>query len=327
MQVLVLGGSGMVGRKLIRSFAASPEINGQAVSALTAFDVVDTPAMTDGSFPFLSTTGDIADADTVNALVAERPDVIFHLAAIVSGEAELDFEKGYAINFDGTRHLLEAIRKQGEDYKPRVVYTSSIAVFGAPFPDRIPDTHHHTPLTSYGAQKSVGELLLADYCRRGFCDGIGIRLPTIVVRPGKPNKAASGFFSNIIREPLAGERADLPVDENVRHWLASPRSATGFLRHASAMTLPQGVNGRSYTMPGLDCTVGEMIKALRQVAGNAVADRIDRKPDPFIQQIVAGWPQAFDTRAASDLGFAAENQFEEIIAAHIEDELGGALPT
>jgi nucleoside-diphosphate-sugar epimerase len=161
--------------------------------------------------------------------------VIFHLAAIVSGEAVADFDKGYRITLDGTRYLFDAIRKVGDGYKPRVVFTSSIAVFGAPFPDAIPDEFHHTPLTSYGTQKAIDELLLADYTRRGFMDGIGIRLPTICVRPGKPNKAASGFFSGIIREPLAGHEAILPVSEDVRHWHASPRSAVNFLVHAAGL--------------------------------------------------------------------------------------------
>ena len=167
------------------------------------------------------------------------PTLIFHLAAIVSGEAEADFDKGYRINLDGTRRLFEAIRKVGDGYKPRVVFTSSIAVFGAPFPEAIGDEFLNAPLTSYGTQKAIGELLLSDYSRRGFFDGIGIRLPTICVRPGKPNKAASGFFSGIIREPLAGQEAMLPVPESVRHWFASPRAAIGFLLHAAKLDTAQ----------------------------------------------------------------------------------------
>ena len=181
--------------------------------------------------PVETGTLDLTDAAAVAAGIAERPEVIFHLAAVVSGEAEADFEKGYAVNFDGTRHLLEAIRAQA-GYRPRLIFTSSIAVFGAPFPETIPDDFHLTPLTSYGTQKAMGELMLADYSRRGFLDGIGIRLPTICIRPGAPNKAASGFFSNILREPLVGREAVLPVGDDVRHWHASPRAAVGFLRHA-----------------------------------------------------------------------------------------------
>ena len=205
--------------------------------------------------------------------------MIFHLAAIVSGEAELDFDKGYRINLDGTRMLFDAIRLAGGGYKPRVVFTSSIAVFGAPFPDAIGDEFFNTPLLSYGTQKAIGELLLADYSRRGFMDGVGIRLPTICIRPGLPNKAASGFFSGILREPLAGKEAILPVSEDVRHWHASPRSAVGFLIHAATMDTAAVGARRNLTMPGLSATVGEQIAALKRVAGEKVAARIRREPD------------------------------------------------
>jgi nucleoside-diphosphate-sugar epimerase len=257
--------------------------------------------------------------------VAARPDVIFHLAAIVSGEAEADFEKGYRINLDGTRYLIEAIRKVGDGYKPRLVFTSSIAVFGAPFHEKIDDEFFTTPLTSYGTQKAIGELLLSDYARRGFLDGIGIRLPTICVRPGKPNKAASGFFSNIIREPLAGHEAVLPVSETVRHWHASPRSAVNFLIHAATLDGAMVGPRRNLTMPGLSVTVGEQIEALRKVAGENVVKRIRREPDPVIMKIVEGWARDFSPQRAPALGFKAETNFEDIIRIHIEDELGGTF--
>jgi nucleoside-diphosphate-sugar epimerase len=249
--------------------------------------------------------------------------VIFHLAAIVSGEAEADFDKGYRINLDGTRLLFDAIRKVGDGYRPRVVFTSSIAVFGAPFPEAIGDEFFHTPLTSYGTQKAIDELLLSDYTRRGFMDGVGIRLPTICVRPGKPNKAASGFFSGIIREPLAGAEAILPVPETVRHWHASPRSAVSFLLHAAGLDGDQLGTRRNLTMPGVAATVAEQIAALRKVAGDAVANRIRREPDATIMKIVEGWPRNFAPERALALGFRAENDFEEIVRIHIEDELGG----
>ena len=197
--------------------------------------------------------------------------MIFHLAGVVSGEAETDFDKGYRVNLDGTRALLEAIRATGDGYKPKVVFTSSIAVFGAPFPEAIADDFHLTPLTSYGTQKAMCELLLADYTRRGILEGVGIRLPSIVVRPGKPNKAASGFFSGIIREPLDGQEAILPVADSVLHWHASPRSAVGFLIHAAGLTRAQLGNRINLTMPGVCCTVGEQIAALRRIAGDQVA--------------------------------------------------------
>ena len=228
---------------------------------------------------------------------------------------------------DALSHLLEAIRaaKATDGYAPRFVFTSSIAVFGAPFPDTIPEEYFHTPLTSYGTQKEISELLLADYSRKGFVDGIGIRLPTICVRPGAPNKAASGFFSNIIREPLAGREAVLPVSDSVMHWHASPRAAVEFLRHAAAMDLAAVGPRRALTMPGLAVTVAEQIAALRNVAGDAVVSRIRREPDPFVERIVAGWPRRFDARRALALGFKPDASFEEIVRIHIEDELGGRI--
>jgi nucleoside-diphosphate-sugar epimerase len=201
-----------------------------------------------------------------------------------------------------------------------VVFASSIAVFGAPFPPAIGDEFLSAPLTSYGTQKAIGELLLSDYSRRGFFDGIGIRLPTICVRPGKPNQAASGFFSGIIREPLNGQEALLPVPETVRHWFASPRAAVGFLLHAASMDTGQLGARRNLSMPGLSATVGEQIAALRKVAGEKAARLIRREPDPAIMRIVEGWPQNFDARRARALGFRADSSFEEIIRIHLEDE-------
>jgi len=253
--------------------------------------------------------------------VAERPGVIFHLAAVVSGEAEADFEKGYRVNLDGTRQLFEAIRQVGAGYKPRVVFTSSIAVFGAPFPEAIGDEFLSAPLTSYGTQKAMAELLLSDYTRRGFFDGIGIRLPTVCVRPGNPNRAASGFFSGIIREPLNGQEAVLPVSEDVRHWHASPRAAVGFLLHAAALAGERIGPRRNLTMPGLSVTIAEQIAALRRVAGDAPARLIRREPDPAIMRIVKGWPENFDAKRAHELGFQADSSFEEIIKIYIQDEL------
>src|SRR5690606_11364760 len=244
--------------------------------------------------------------------IADRPDLIFHLAAIVSGEAEADFEKGYRVNLDGTRALLEAIRLAGtvEPYRPRLVFTSSIAVFGEPLPALIGDTQHHTPLTSYGPQRAIGELLLADYTRRGVVDGIGIRLPTIVVRPGLPNKAASGFFSGIIREPLVGQEAVLPVEDSVRHWFASPRAAVGFLRHAATIDTAKLGQRRSLSMPGLAATVADEIAALERVAGAKATRLIRREPDAAIAAMVAGWPQAFEASRARALGFTADKDFD-----------------
>jgi len=270
-------------------------------------------------FDGASVVSDLAVPGEAEKLIASRPQTIFHLAAVVSGEAEADFDKGYRVNLDATRLLFEAIRKQ--NYRPRVVFTSSIAVFGAPFPEAIGDEFLNAPLTSYGTQKAIGELLLSDYSRRGIFDGIGLRLPTICVRPGKPNKAASGFFSGIIREPLAGQEAVLPVPETVRHWFASPRAAIGFLLHAAKLDTATLGARRNLSMPGISATVGEQIDALRKVAGEKAARLIRRQPDATIMRIVEGWPRNFDTRRALALGFRADASFEEIIRIHIEDEV------
>lgn len=327
MKVLILGGAGMIGRKLAERLARDGRLGGAEISALTLYDVVPPQKPAGAGFPVETLTGDLPAPGEADKLVAGRPDVIFHLAAIVSGEAEQDFEKGYRINLHGTMNLLEAIRRayEGSSKAPRMVFTSSIAVFGAPFPEKIPDDFFLTPLTSYGTQKAIGELLLADYTRKGMLDGVGIRLPTICVRPGKPNKAASGFFSNIIREPLAGHEAVLPVSEDVMHWHASPRAAVGFLLHAATIDGARLGARRNLSMPGLAVTVGEQIEALRAIAGEKVVSRIRREPDPFVQEIVAGWPRNFDTRRSVELGFQADASFEDIIRVHIEDELGGKI--
>ncbi|MFM8745942.1 MAG: D-erythronate dehydrogenase [Aestuariivirga sp.] len=325
MKILVIGGGGMVGVKLIDRLARDGRLGSQQITSLIRHDVILPPPPPAAAFPVETLLGDLSTPGEAKKLVAMKPDVIFHLAAIVSGEAEADFEKGYRINLDGTRYLFEAIRKAGGCYKPKVIFTSSIAVFGAPFPEAIPDNFFTTPLTSYGTQKAIGELLLADYTRRGFFDGVGLRFPTICVRPGKPNLAASGFFSNIVREPLAGHEAVLPVSEDVRHWHASPRAATGFLLHAATMDTALLGNRRNLTLPGISCTVGEQIAALRKVAGEKVVARIRREPNETIIKIVAGWPRNFEAKRARELGFAAENSFEDIIRVHIEDELGGKI--
>jgi nucleoside-diphosphate-sugar epimerase len=327
MHILIIGAAGMVGRKLTDRLATNGGLDGKAVEKLTLVDVVP-PSMPAGFTGTTRTlTADLSRPGEAEKLIAERPDVIFHLAAIVSGEAEADFEKGYRINLDGTRYLFEAIRQEGarQPYRPRLVFTSSIAVFGAPFADKIDDTFLSAPLTSYGTQKAIGELLLSDYSRRGFFDGIGIRLPTICIRPGKPNKAASGFFSNILREPLSGQEAILPVADSVRHWHASPRAAVGFLLHAATLDLERVGPRRNLSLPGLSATVGEQIEALRRVAGEKAVKLIRREADPTIQKIVAGWPSDFNPARALALGFRAESSFDEIIRVHIEDELGGKL--
>jgi nucleoside-diphosphate-sugar epimerase len=326
LHILILGAAGMVGRKLIARLVRDGRLGAQAISGMTLQDVVEPAPPAGAAMPVQAVASDLSEPGAAAPLLAGRPDVIFHLAAIVSGEAEADFDKGYRVNFGGIHALIEAIRAVGDGYKPRLVFTSSIAVFGAPFHDKIDDEFFHTPLTSYGTQKAIGELLVTDYSRRGFLDGISIRLPTVCVRPGRPNKAASGFFSNIIREPLNGEEAVLPVSDEVRHWHASPRSTVGFLLHAATMDLERLGWRRGLTMPGLSATIGEQIAALTRVAGARVAARIRREPDPAIIGIVAGWPRDFAAVRARELGFTtAEESFDDIIRIHIEDELGGTF--
>jgi nucleoside-diphosphate-sugar epimerase len=323
MHVLVTGAAGMLGRKFLERLARDPGALGDPLDRLTLVDVVAAsppPALAAISTPVAT---DFSQEGVSDGLVAARPDLVVHLAAVVSGEAEADFDKGYRINLDGTRRLIEAIRHEGARgpaYRPRLVAASSIAVFGAPFPERIDDEFFCQPLTSYGTQKAIGELLINDYSRRGILDGISLRLPTLIVRPGAPNAAASGFFSGILREPLAGKEAILPVDDDVRHWFASPRAAVGFLVHAATMDLAAAGPRRALTMPGLSATVAEEIGALRAVAGEAAVRLIRREPDERIRAIVAGWPRDFDTARATALGFTADVSLEAIVRAYVEDE-------
>jgi nucleoside-diphosphate-sugar epimerase len=324
MNILVTGAGGMLGRKLVANLLAAGSVANRPITSMTLTDM--------GGLPDLSVSGrvqtvvaDVSQSGVAASLIESRPELIFHLAAVVSGEAEAEFEKGYRVNLDGTRALLEAIRKIGPGFCPRFVFASSVAVFGSPLPDVIEDDQGLTPLTSYGTQKAICELLLADYSRRGFIDGIGIRLPTIAIRPGKPNKAASGFFSNILREPLAGAEAILPVDESVRHWFASPRAAVGFIVHAATLDTSKLGSRRSLNLPGLSATVGEQLEALKRVAGERAVALVKRVPDPQIIKMIGSWPRSFDARRAQELGFVAESSFDEIIRVHIDDELGGVL--
>jgi nucleoside-diphosphate-sugar epimerase len=323
MRVLITGAAGMVGRKLVARLAEDKTLRGKTITALDLHDIVAPHAPAMAGVEIAAHTGDLSEAGAAARLVASRPDVVFHLAGIVSGEAEANFDLGYRVNLDGTRALFDAIRLSG--HSPRIVFTSSIAVFGAPFPEVIPDDFHPTPLTSYGTQKLICEALLADYTRRDFFDGIGIRLPTICVRPGKPNKAASGFFSGIIREPLKGEAAVLPVPRSVVHTHASPRSAVGFLIHAAEIDGQAVGPRRNLTMPGVAVSVAEQIEALGRIAGPKALELIRDEPDEAVWNIVKNWPSRFDAHRARELGFAAEADFDAVIRAYIEDEMGGKI--
>ena len=321
--VLIIGGGGMVGQKLLQRLIQHG-LDGATVGSVCLYDIVE-PATPAAPFPIETRSGSLLDDGEAQWIAAQRADVIFHLAAIVSGDAERNFERGWDINARSSWQLLEALRAEhhdsGEQYRPRFVFSSSIAVFGAPFPDKIGDDFHTTPLTSYGAQKAMTELQVADYSRKGFIDGISIRLPTVTVRPGKANLAASSFFSGIIREPLNGLEAILPVADSVRHWHASPRSAAGFLAHAASIDTAALQNRPTLNMPGYSCTVAEQIEALRSIAGNDVVARIKQAPDPEIEAIVKNWPRDFDTPRAHALGFASETSYEDIIRVYIDEDL------
>ena len=317
----------MLGRKLAESLARDPGIGGAEVSRLVLADLGVPPAPpADAPFPVDCRIVDVADRSGLDALIATRPALIFHLAAVVSGEAETDLELGYSVNLDGVRSLLEAIRLAGGDYRPRLVFTSSIAAFGAPFPEIIDDDVTPHPLNSYGAQKVIGETLINDYTRRGIVDGISLRFPSICVRPGAANKAASGVFSNIIREPLTGREAVLPLAPEIAFWCASPRSAVGFMRHAAGLDLDALGSRRALNMPGLTATVADEIAALRRAGGDAAVERIRREPDPLVAGIVSAWPARFDTSRADAAGFTAERTFDEIVQVFVDDELGGVIP-
>ena len=311
MRVLITGAAGMLGRKLTAALLDQDDLTALELVDIVPFDPPADPRVR-------ASVADLGDPAAVAAGIASAPDVVFHLAGVVSGEAEANLSKGYRVNVDGTRQLFEALAEAPGS--PRVVFTSSIAVFGAPFPETIRDDFHLTPLTSYGTQKAMGELLLSDLSRRGLIDGVGIRLPTITVRPGEPNAAASGFFSSIIREPLVGQDAYLPVPRSVRHPHASPRAAVGYLLRAAELDTDLLGHRRNLTMPSLSVSVAEQLEALERVAGRDVLDHIVERPDPTVAEIVTGWPRRFATERADVLGFACEKTYDEIVRVHLEDD-------
>lgn len=327
MRIVITGGAGFIGKKLARALLARGTLMDrdgtvQSIRTITLFDVVEADGLPDD--PRLETVaGDITDPAAVKALIGPRTDGVFHLAAIVSANAEQDFDLGYRVNLDGTRHVLEACRALPEPI--RLVFASSVAVYGGEMPPVLDDGTILTPQTSYGAQKAAGELLLNDYGRKGFVDGRALRLPTIVVRPGKPNKAASTFLSSIVREPLAGQEAVCPVEREAEMYILSPRRVIRALTHAFEQPAEAFGMTRMLTLPGITVSIGQIVDALAEIAGARVAGRIQWRPDPVIQKIVAGWPARFDARRGRQMGFEPDADVGEIIRAHIEDELGGNI--
>jgi nucleoside-diphosphate-sugar epimerase len=325
MKVVITGGAGFLGTRLarqllVRGMLRDAESRERPIDRIVLVDVVPPPAFADART--VCVTGDIADPDLLARVIDDDTTSIFHLAAVVSGMAEADFDLGLRINVDATRRLLDVCRRSGR--RPRLVFTSSVAVYGGDLPPTVTDTTALNPQSSYGTQKAVAELLINDWTRRGFVDGRVLRLPTISVRPGRPNAAASSFASGIIREPLNGEQAVCPVAEKTRLWLMSPATAIECL--ITGHELPADALGpnRNVNLPGISVTAGEMAAALEHVAGAEVARRIRWERDDRIERIVASWPGACDTARALALGFPGEGTFQSILRAYMKDELGGA---
>ena len=324
MKVVITGGTGMIGRRtalrlLERGEIAGPDGRNVEISELTLFDVAP-------SFPALPqdrrlnvVTGEVSDAELMKKVIGKGTGSVFHMAAIVSGQAEADTDIGLRVNLDGTRAVLEACRALGT--VPRVVFASSLAVYGGDLPEKVSEAVPLTPQTSYGTQKVIGELLINDYSRKGYIDGRSLRLPTIIVRPGKPNRAASTFASSIIREPLSGVDVVCPATRETVMPAMSPRRVVAAFEKAH--DLPGSAFGynRVLQLPGISPTVNDMVEALRRVAGDAVVSRIKWQPDPVIQKIVDGWPRGIDGRRAEGLGIHADASFDEIIEAFIADDL------
>jgi D-erythronate 2-dehydrogenase len=307
MKAVITGGGGFLGSRLAAALRAR-----DANADITLVDVAFPPGL-DSKYRCIA--GDVASREVIANALRPDTDSIFHLAAIVSGHAEADFDLGYHVNMDGTRELLEAARKLARP--PRVVYTSSVAAFGGELPPVLDDSTTPAPQTSYGTQKVIGEYLVADYTRKGFIDGRSLRLPTIVVRPGKPNLAASSFASGIIREPLAGVVSECPVPDSTGVWILSPRKVVEAFLHAHDLPSSAWPTTRVVNLPGITLTVREMIDAMGRVAGREAVDRVKFVPDARIQAIVKTWPVRFRTERANAMGFKADDDFESIVRDHL----------
>ena len=323
MKVLITGGAGFLGQQLVRTLAdagsvkladSAGRVADYAISSIVCFDVIEGGIV---GPKVENKAGDLGDPKTVAALVDKDTSVVVHLAAVVSGTAEADFDLGMRVNLDGTRNLLDACRAQGA--QPRLLFSSSIAVFGGDLPAVVTDSTTPTPQGSYGTQKLIGELLVQDYTRKGFIDGRSVRVPTATVRPGKPNGAASGFASGIIREPLAGVQALLPVPDETAMWVASPRAIVGMFLHALMLSPSDWGWHRSINLPGFVVTMTEALATLQSVGGDAALALVKRQPDPQVQKLVSTWAARFDTSRAKAMGFKADSDFGQIVRAYVED--------
>jgi nucleoside-diphosphate-sugar epimerase len=320
MRVVVTGAAGFLGRRLIAALLEKGAITNSAgesgpIEKIVACDIAAPTGFEDARVE--PVTADITDPAEIAALIDAGVTSVFHLAAVVSGQAEQDFDLGMRVNFDATRALLERLRALGTGAK--FLMTSSVAVFGGALPKTLPDTQVWEPQSSYGTQKAMNDLLLADYSRRGFVDGRSLRMPTIVVRPGKPNRAASSFASGIIREPINGAEAICPVAPETLLWLMSPRQAIRNMVHGHELPAAALGTRRVINMPGLSITVAAMLAALRRLQGDAVADRVRLAPDPAVERIVNSWPGDFSADYAKSLGFTADADFDSVIRAFVEE--------
>jgi nucleoside-diphosphate-sugar epimerase len=322
MKVVITGAAGFLGQRLAKRLLERGRLIGshgreEAIDTLVLADVVAAPPIDDPRV--LTVEGDVADPLSFDRVIDDETTSIFHLAAVVSGQAEADFDLGMRVNFDATRSLFETCRARGQ--RPRVIFASSCAVYGGELPEAVPELHALTPQSSYGTQKAMSELLLNDYTRRGFIDGRALRLPTISVRPGKPNAALSSFASGIIREPLNGEIAVCPVPASTRVWLLSPATVTECFLVAHDLPGEALGSNRSLILPGFTVSVEEMIAALERVAGRSVAERVRIEPDKRVEQIVSTWPVALDGSRALRLGFPTDHAFEDIVRRYVAEDM------
>jgi nucleoside-diphosphate-sugar epimerase len=314
MKVLITGGGGFLGSRLAKALLGRRELGGQAISKITLLDAAFPSDLTG----FTMVKGDVAEPAIVERVVEKDTAAVFHLAAVVSGAAEADFDLGMRVNLDGPRLLFERLRRCARP--PRVVFASSVAAFGGELPEVIDDSTTPRPQTSYGTQKVIGEYLISDFSRKGYIDGRSLRLPTIVVRAGKPNAAASSFASGIIREPLNGEISECPVSADTGVWLLSPRRVVDAFIHAYELPAEAWGMNRVVNLPGITATVAEMLAGLKRVAGAKVAERVAWKPDERIQAIVRTWPVRFRTPRALQMGFKADADVASVIRDYIADE-------
>lgn len=319
MKIVILGGAGFIGQKLAAKLAKGGKLRDQQITQIVLCDMVEPQQVFTAGFPIEFRKFDMTNEKSVASVIDDDTDVIFHLASIVSGQAEADLELGYKVNLDGMQHLLK--RAYSLTNVPVIVFSSSIAVYGADTPQPIEDHYIRSPQSSYGTQKVICELLLNDYSRKGLIDGRGVRLPTITVRPGKPNAAASSFLSSIIREPLSGQKAICPVREDYRHYFSSPRTIINNIIHAAEIDSADLGDDRNIVLPGISTTVTNMLASLRKVAGDEVADLVEFKADPVIENIVYNWVSDVNPKKALSLGFQKDDSFDDFIKAHIEDEL------